>query len=78
MSIQNGRYRSIIIFLTEGVSQKTKSLMTEGRNLYTSRDESVVLETIVPGVGSNEFVYTVSIQPDKDKRYLLCKEIEKQ
>ena len=55
--------------------KKSESLMTDGNYLYTSPDEAIVYETIVPNE-SKEFVYTISIQPGKNKQNLLCK-IEK-
>ena len=52
--------------------KKSKSLMTNDRYLYTSLDESIVYETIVRE-DNTEFVDTISIQPGKEKTYLLCK-----
>lgn len=56
--------------------KKNESLMKSDRYHYTSPDETVVYETIVPN-DFDEFVYSITIQPGKNKRNLLCKDNEK-
>lgn len=55
--------------------QKQESPARDGRYLYTSPDETLIFETIVPNY-SREFVYTIELQPGKDKQHLLCKDIK--
>ena len=50
---------------------KSASAFNDRRNLYTSADESTTYETVVPPNG-NEFVYSISIEPSKDKLRFLC------
>lgn len=54
---------------------KTPSPVMENRFYYTSPDETLTYETIV--VDENEeFVYSISIEPGKNKKSLLCKDIK--
>ena len=56
----------------KGNYTKMESPMWGGRRYYTSPDETITYQTIVPK-DSAEFVYTISIEPGKDKQHLLCK-----
>lgn len=51
--------------------EKSDSLFRDGKKWYVSADGSIGYETIVPN-GSAEFVYSISIEPAKNKDHLLC------
>jgi hypothetical protein len=52
---------------------KTDHPTISSRHFYTSSDETIIYETIATKSAS-EFVYSVELQPGKDKQKLLCKE----
>lgn len=51
---------------------KSYSPFSDEKYWYISPDTSIRYETIVPK-DSVEFVYSISIEPGKDKQHLLCK-----
>jgi hypothetical protein len=52
--------------------EKQESPGGSSRYLYTSPDETTIYQTIMKKDGT-EFVYTIEIQPSKNKQQLLCK-----
>jgi hypothetical protein len=47
----------------------------DSRYFYTSPDETITYETVLPNNGK-EFVYTIELRPSKDKQYLLCQDMK--
>lgn len=56
--------------------EKIESPAKNSRYLYTSPDETFIYQTIMRK-DLSEFVYTIELQPSKDKQSLLCKNDKK-
>ena len=54
---------------------KVKHPKMGNRYFYFSKDNSLVIETIIPDK-TREFVYSIGVRPGKSKNYLLCKKIK--
>ena len=55
--------------------KKERHSTMDSRYFYTSTDETITYETVLPNNG-REFVYTIELQPGTDKQYLLCKDMK--
>lgn len=81
--VPSGRFVGLIVYLNHTTPlenfikdlvpyKKSESPLENGRYFYTDPDETTAYEVIASD-RSKEFVYSISIEPGKDKKRFICK-----